>query len=304
MELGCSQWRRLRLNLGSMAGVGITVDPLVVVFAVLYAKAGSLGEWATVFSCMLFHEAAHAVAAAGFGIAVAAIEITPIGAAARLGEDLGGRPEVEAAVAMAGPMASLVMASAGYAVIRYGCVEAAAAEFFVGANLALALFNLLPAFPLDGGRVLRALLVEGRGLPRATAIAASVARAAAAAVTAVGVLGAALGWFNLLVPAIGVFIWIEAGREARSSRLHFDGVRSALRKRSLLRERGAVCAAVVAARWDMPARKLFPVLAGRDLLIISVVGPDGREMGRLYEYEFLLRAAECGPDATVSSLLG
>jgi Zn-dependent protease len=101
-------------------GVELDVDPLVIVFAALYALAGSLWQWAIVFASLIVHEASHAMAATGFGYAVARISITPIGAVASLEGEIQSRPEAEAAVAMAGPMTSLILASLGYLLLLLG----------------------------------------------------------------------------------------------------------------------------------------------------------------------------------------
>jgi stage IV sporulation protein FB len=154
-------------SMGQMR-VQITVDPLVAVFAVLYALAGSLWQWAAVFASLIVHEVAHAVVAAGFGLRVAEVRITPIGAAVRIDGGIELRAEAEAAVAMAGPMTSLVLAGASYILLTYGKPDIVKTEFFIGANVVLALLNLVPAYPLDGGRVLRALLAERMGTSRAT----------------------------------------------------------------------------------------------------------------------------------------
>jgi len=112
----------------------------------------SFWQWAFVFASLVVHEGSHAMAAAGFGHEVARISITPIGAVASLEGEIHSRPEAEAAVAMAGPMTSLILAALGYLLLLYGNADRDKVEFFVGANIALAIFNLIPAFPLDGGR--------------------------------------------------------------------------------------------------------------------------------------------------------
>ena len=82
--------------------VEIAVDPLVAVFAVLYALAGSLWQWAVVFASLLVHEVSHAVVAAGFGLTISELRITPIGAAVSVNDAIELRSEAEAAVAKIG----------------------------------------------------------------------------------------------------------------------------------------------------------------------------------------------------------
>ena len=185
----------------------VTLDPAVFVLALLIVLAGAVGEWALIAACLLAHELAHAAAASGFGLRVEEIRISPLGATARIESGFELSPEVEAAVAVAGPMASLVMAAVG--IIMWG----EGAELFTGVNLGLALFNLLPAFPLDGGRIIRALAAGRMGWRGATRLAVTVSRVVAVVLAMWGVVGFRAGLLNPLPAALAAFIWIEAGRE-------------------------------------------------------------------------------------------
>lgn len=282
-------------------GVKLDVDPLVIVFAALYALAGSLWQWAIVFASLMVHEAAHAMAAAGFGYGVARISITPIGAVASLEGEIHSRPEAEAAVAMAGPMTSLILAALGYLLLLYGNADREKIEFFVGANIALAIFNLIPAFPLDGGRVLRALMAEELGVASATHKAVALSRVIGIAITILGAAGFAARYFNLLVPALGLFIWIAAGRETESA--GYAGLRSVMGKRASLRERGALPVRLLVAAPDVTAHDLLRKVTSSDFTIVSVISAEGGEIGRLSELQLLEGISLLGPDAAVREVL-
>lgn len=282
-------------------GVELDVDPLVIVFAALYALAGSLWQWAIVFASLMVHEASHAMAATGFGYAVARISITPIGAVASLEGEIQSRPEAEAAVAMAGPMTSLILASLGYLLLLYGNADREKVEFFVGANIALAIFNLIPAFPLDGGRVLRALMAEELGVASATRKAVALSRVIGITITVLGAAGFAARYFNLLVPALGLFIWIAAGRESQSAA--YAGLKSVMGKRASLRARGALPARLLVAAPDVTACDLLGKVTSSDFTIVSVIGAGGGEIGRLSELELLEGISLLGPDAAVREVL-
>ncbi len=281
--------------------VEIVVDPLVAVFAVLYALAGSLRQWAVVFASLLVHEVSHAVVAAGFGLTVSELRITPIGAAVSVNDAIELRAEAEAAVAMAGPMTSLVLAGAGYILLVYGKPDIEGAEFFVGANIVLALLNLLPAFPLDGGRVARALLAERMGMAGATRAVVNVSRWIGGLAVAAGAVGAATGALSPLVAAMGVLIWVEAGREARSA--PYSAMRSAVRKRAGFTQKGFAPAALIAASPDARAGEVLNRLSGQHFALITVVGPDGREVGCLSEIELMDGVCARGPGVDLGTLV-
>ena len=125
----------------------------------ILGAAGALG----LFGSVLFHEMAHALTARQYGVGTRRITLFIFGGVAEL-EDEPPTPMAEFVIALAGPAASL-LATGGFMLLApvvlalSGSIPASMAVIWVGKmNLILALFNLIPAFPLDGGRVLRAIL--------------------------------------------------------------------------------------------------------------------------------------------------
>jgi len=180
------------------------------------------------FGSVLLHELGHAVAARRFGVATRDITLLPIGGVARL-DHIPEKPKQELAIALAGPAVTIIIALgmglalrvAGLPMIltedaiahsnAHGNAGAFLAQL-MWVNVTLLLFNLLPAFPMDGGRVLRALLALRKDYLRATEIAARVGRAFALLFGVVGLL------YNPFLVLIALFIWVSAAAE--SSALH------------------------------------------------------------------------------------
>ncbi len=131
----------------------------------LLALSGLGPALLTVTASMLAHEAAHALAARAVGVHVRELMLTPFGGALRIEGIWGYRPCQVALVALAGPAMSLLVMTVAAALAYAGAVTASAAGTWVRVNLLLAAFNLLPALPLDGGRVLVAAL-GSRMVPR------------------------------------------------------------------------------------------------------------------------------------------
>ena len=172
-----------------------------------------------IFGCVVLHELGHALAARRYGIPTADITLLPIGGVARL-QRIPEHPLEELVVAIAGPMVNVAIVGILLAVgvRRPGTTVDSSHHFLVAAsffpkllsvNVFLVLFNLLPAFPMDGGRVLRALLALKLDYVRATRIAASIGQLMAIGFGFLGLTGSPM----LLL--IALFVWIGAEGEAR-----------------------------------------------------------------------------------------
>lgn len=177
------------------------------------------------FACVVLHELGHAVAARRFGVGTKQILLMPLGGLAVL-EKLPPTPFAEFVVALAGPMVNVLIATllwiGGGFVLPQNALEqnflsfvsdqtptfAAAYGWLLTTNVLLVVFNLIPAFPLDGGRVLRAILAAFLGQGRGTMWAARIGQTLA---VLLGLLG--LASFNLALLLIGVFIYVSANQE-------------------------------------------------------------------------------------------
>ncbi|MGA2493961.1 MAG: site-2 protease family protein [Roseiarcus sp.] len=174
------------------------------------------------FVCVVLHEFGHILVARRYGIQAPEVTLLPIGGVASL-QKIPDRPSQEFAIAIAGPAVNFVIAivllllvgsfdSADLA--RLDDPRVSLLARLADANLFLAIFNLIPAFPMDGGRVLRALLAMKLGRPRATRIAASVGQAFAFGLGFLGLFG------NPLLIFIAIFIYVAATGEAQITAVH------------------------------------------------------------------------------------
>jgi Zn-dependent protease/CBS domain-containing protein len=186
----------------------------------------TVGIIVALFVCVLLHEYGHSLVAQRLGIEIGDITLLPIGGLARL-KSLPEKPWDEVKIAIAGPLVNVVLAPIFFGIALLlggslamppnllGGVQSAGQVFvYLGfINVALVLFNLIPAFPMDGGRVLRGLLATRLGPVRATDIASAVGQFFAAAFFLVGLLSG-----NLLLALVAVFIFFGASGEAQMVR--------------------------------------------------------------------------------------
>jgi Zn-dependent protease/CBS domain-containing protein len=181
---------------------------------------------ALLFLCVTLHELGHSLVAQSFRIPVREIVLLPLGGVALLGR-MPEKPRQELLIAAAGPAVNVVLAAMIYLVTGAtlgwegldgkGLVAGTRAEPSLGtllvwlmeANISLVLFNLIPAFPLDGGRMLRAGLAMVTDYQRATRIAAGTGQLLAISLGVLGVVGG-----NFLLVLVAVFVFFGAGMES------------------------------------------------------------------------------------------
>lgn len=184
------------------------------------AAIEGVGFIVAVFACVVLHEFGHVMAARRYGIRTPKITLLPIGGVAEL-ERMPEKPSEEIVVALAGPLVNVVIAA--ILVLGLGAtvgtdvltsMEDPKVEFvgrLAAVNIWLVLFNLIPAFPMDGGRVLRALLATRFSRVRATEIAGTIGQFAAFAFGFLGLVGG-----NVLLIFVGIFVYLAATAEAQA----------------------------------------------------------------------------------------
>jgi len=298
-------------RIGRIAGIDVYVHPtflllLVWVALVHFLAHRDLAEalYGLVFVLALFgivilHELGHALTARRYGIRTRDISLLPIGGVARL-ERIPEDPRQELLVALAGPAVNVVMAAGIYvglvlsqglslspvgAVLRVG---GGFLEQLFWVNVSLVVFNMVPAFPMDGGRVLRAVLAMRIDYVRATQIAASLGQGIA---LLFGLLGLFINPFLIL---IALFVWLAGAQEAGVVQM-----RSAL---GGIPVRRVMITDFRALRPDDPlAHAVEHVVAGfqQDFPVVD----DGRPVGVLTRNDLAAALGRYGPETRVGDVM-
>lgn len=208
---------------------------LMLVFLVFIGVGDKQSGWSTalyvvgLFASVLLHEIGHTLVARRYGIKTTEIVMYPIGGISR--PERQPKPAEEFWIALAGPTVNLLIAVAllGFVASQQGWValeklkeptDANLAERVALGNLMLFLFNLLPAYPMDGGRILRSILAIGRPVEQATRIAAGAGQGLAVVMGLAGLL-----WGNFILVFVALFVYLGAMQEgvAATGRLFTAG---------------------------------------------------------------------------------
>jgi Zn-dependent protease/predicted transcriptional regulator len=216
-------------KIGEWAGIGVYLHAtfvmligfLVISNLIAGVSLGGLvngvGFILVLFACVLLHEFGHALAARRYGIPTRDITLLPIGGLARL-EKMPDKPRQELVVALAGPLVNVVIAAVLFVALlvtnglgllaNLTVTQGSFLERLLVVNVMLVLFNLIPAFPMDGGRVLRSALAMRMDYARATRTAATLGQGFA---FVFGIIGF---FTNPLLMFTALFIWLGAAQEA------------------------------------------------------------------------------------------
>jgi stage IV sporulation protein FB len=271
------------------------------------ARGALFGVVATLllFLCVTLHELGHALQARAYGIGVQDITLYPIGGVARLA-DIPRNPMREFRIAIAGPLVNVAIVILVVAIGRLVDEPALRGlgnlrdemrdsqwklllRYLGTANLALAVFNLLPAFPMDGGRILRSLLAMRFDYARATRIAAGIGQAMA---LFFGLFGFATGNFLLIV--VAVFVWMGAGQESQQTSI-----------REIL---GRTTVGEVMTRQPWSVAPDFPIRRAAELTLSTpqsdfpVVDRGGAVVGMLTLPD-IMRGLQSNPDSAIAELM-
>ena len=258
----------------------------------------------TIFATVVLHELGHALAARRYGIETRDITLLPIGGVARL-ERMPRDPWQELVVAIAGPMVNVViaagllvgiLASGGFTLgaqpitPENSMFAGSFAERLLIVNVFLVVFNLIPAFPMDGGRVLRAFLAMNMDYAQATQVAAVVGQGIAFLFAMAGLFGP-----NPILLFIALFVWMGAAGEASMAQLQ-SAIEGIPVRRAMIED-------FVTVRADAALREVANHVLRGFQPDYPVVDDAGRVVGVLPQASLLAGLSTEGPDAPVSKYM-
>lgn len=272
------------MRTAKISGVQIILNNWFIALLILFFLAGMGWKALAVFSAVMLHEIAHALAARMLGLSVREIELMPFGGVARIDRLSEAGSMNEIIIAAAGPAISLVLA----AVMHIGAIEYQewfeAYEFYAKVNLMLAIFNLIPGLPLDGGRIMRAFLAKRMDYARATAIVGKISSSISLCLAGYMIYDYYTGGkVNLTVLIAAVFLYVAARTEIKLA--GFRQMRILAYKKEQLSSKCIMPAKHLSAMANTSARDVVNLFGPEHYYIILVIDEQFCISGTLTETE-------------------
>lgn len=290
------------MRLGRVLGVNIYLNPFFLGLLALYFVAGVLDRGLVAFGVVLVHEMAHALMANRLGISSNEVELLPFGGVARAGTELQVDPLRETYTALAGPASNLAMFALGVALKNYGLWHADLGPFFLQCNLLMAFFNMLPALPLDGGRVYRSYLAARIGITPATYRVALLGQIFGVLIAVFGVLGIWWGACGLDIPVtVFSFLFYAATRERSAA--PYLLMQLLMRKQQELFREGVLSAKQLVVTENVPLGQLIRFFMPRCYHLMTVLDRHWQYKGTVTETRVIDTLLHRGANVPVGELI-
>ena len=283
------------MTLGRIAGVYIRVNLIFLLLAAIYAVLGLGLEIVMIVAALFIHEMAHTLVAIMLGVKVSDIEILPFGGQARIEDFNGLEPEIEIYMALAGPLVSLFLAGLCYFLPPWA--DSQGGHFFCQLNLGLGVFNLLPALPLDGGRILRAATSPTLGFKKATRQAALIGQVLGTGLIGAGIYLCYRSWPGINLIVIGVFLFWAARREKKY--LAYAFMRFLIHKKAELARIGLLESRQVVAYPHTRITRILDKAQPTHYLVVVIMDQTDNVVGMLGEARLIETLLDKGPRATL-----
>ncbi len=279
----------------------VSIHPGLFLVLFLACVVGRLGELLQAFLVLVMHETFHAMAANALHYRIESVELLPFGGVARM-EDSAASPRAEWIIAFAGPFCTFIAAGGIATALSVWPEVKSSLMYLMNMHVALGVFNLLPAFPLDGGRMLRAVLLRcGVRLRAATLFTSWLGVGCGSLVLGASVYLAVRGIWNPFLFVMGVFLIIGAIKEQRV--LPQARLSAIVRRAGAFAKGEAMPVQYIAVREDTSLGAALAQLSSSRYTVLLVLDKELRPLGQLDEGRLLKGMAKHGRNAPVRALL-
>ncbi|WP_052291934.1 M50 family metallopeptidase [Natranaerobius thermophilus] len=274
----------------------------LILFGIVYLFTGFLQEIGIFFVLVILHELSHTIVAISHGFKVEETVLYPFGGRAKIDGLIEEDPYRELHIALAGPLTNILLAILFLSLDQYSIFSEEIILFAVRANIILALFNLFPGLPLDGGRVLRASLSKRMSFREATHYACQGGKLVGILLVIFGiVVGIVWQYINITFFLAGLFVFIVALREEKEATYLY--YRHLTRKKQLLTQEGVLPCEILIAFEATSLKEVTSLFRPKKYHILHVIDANWEKKAIIEEKDIIDAMFTRGPHIKISQIL-
>ncbi len=282
-------------------GIKFKFNILFLLVLFIFALSGLFTKAILTFIIVLAHELAHTFMAWKLGVSAYEIELLPFGGVVKFQDLLQLKPKEEQKIAIAGPLFNFLLVALLLLLLRYQHFEQEILLYLLKLNLSLGVFNLLPAFPLDGGRILRAELVKVYGLKLAHQKALMVSKIIAFVLGVISIVGIYFEYANITLLIIAFFIYFIAVRSKFNA--NYAVMQSVIEKKDRILKQRLLKGRLFVGLSETKIKEVTAALAPDSFHIIYVLDSNLNRLGIITEDKLIKVMIKEGIDFTLGDIL-
>ncbi len=272
----------------------LEINYFTIVLFVIGHLFGFFNQLVIVYTITAIHECAHIYAAKRCGVEIKSVEILPFGITMRVTDNVIKDTSHEAKIALAGPVANFLTAY-----FAYGFYMGLQRNYIIASSLVMGIFNLLPALPLDGGRIMRSIFVKKYGCIRATSVCVCVTRVVAFVIFVFGLYALYLTDFNFSFLLIGCFLGANITEERKNANAVI--MKDILYSRKKLQQTGR--SEIIVVEENKSASGILKKLSYDKYCIIHVIDENMKNCAVITETQLIEAMAVYGMNVNVKKIV-
>lgn len=256
-----------------------------------------------IFSIVLIHELAHTLVAIAHKYSVTEIELFPFGGVAKIDGLMGANPKTEIKIALAGPIVNVVMASVALTLGEISDINSLR-SYFIMVNLSIAIFNMLPLLPLDGGRIVRSYIILKKGLRKGTNIIVFISNIISLLIASLGLylVITSTDWIRgVFIIGLSLFLYIASQKEKKMT--IFLLMKDISDRKDILLQKGVLKTNYLVSTEHTTLKEIVDQFLPNNYHIIAVINSKGQVMGTITEEDISTAIINYGFHAPISVLL-
>ncbi len=282
---------------GTTFSIHVLFFPIMISLYIL----GYAEEMLILLAIIMIHELSHGLMAMFLGIRIQEIQILPFGGLVKLDNSLSFTPKEEIIISLAGPISNVALSATIFFLQDFFYWKSPGFDFVIFSSLSIAIFNLLPALPLDGGRVFRSMLALIFGYKKATDITSIISKIIALCLVVFNIYLFTLASYNFTLILIGIFIFYQSTKESEIA--FYTTMKDITNKKENLNETGSMMSQHITVLPEITLGEIFKQFTTNKFHIIYVLDQDYALKGIITEDEILNGIIFYGLDSQVKDLL-